>query len=92
MKIIRYTLLGNGKVPSAMIDGGYFIKPNGGQSPQDYDMIGLSLGWAGLKVYATKLDFENYIKSFIPYFLDPYTGIITPIQNVIDDFWARSLE
>ena len=35
MKLIRYTLLGNGKIPSAMIDGGYFAKFNGGKSPQD---------------------------------------------------------
>ena len=40
MKIIRYTLLSNGKVPEAMFDGGYFPKPNGEQSPQDYDLIG----------------------------------------------------
>ena len=44
MKIIKYTLLGNGKVPESMVDGGYFPKPNGGQSPQDYDLIGYSLG------------------------------------------------
>tara|TARA_R110000803_G_scaffold125660_1_gene193258 strand:- start:203 stop:481 length:279 start_codon:yes stop_codon:yes gene_type:complete len=91
MKIIRYTLLENGKVPSNMIDGGYFIKYNDGKSPQDYDMIGLSLGWVGIEEYTTKVSFENYIKSFMTDYTDPITNEIILIQDLIDEFWNRSL-
>ena len=91
MKVIRYTLLGNGKVPSAMVDGGYFGKSNGGQSPQDFDYIGLSLGWTGLEKYTTKADFENYINSFLT-----NADIINNTENVtiqdyIDSLWDKSL-
>ena len=87
MKVIRYTLLGNGKVPSAMVDGGYFIKSNGGQAPQDYDLIGLSLGWSGLEEYKTKLDFENYVKSFASNY--EVSGRQYFVQDEIDTFWAK---
>ncbi len=91
MKVIRYTLLGNGKVPQAMTDGGYFPKPNGGQSPQDYDMIGLSNGWTGLEEYTTKLDFSNYIKSFMSDEVIKFPSETVLIDDVITDFWNRSL-
>jgi hypothetical protein len=89
MKVIRYTLLDNGKVPQAMINGGYFVKYNGGQSPQDYDMIGLSLGWTGIEEYTTKISFENYIKSFITDYVDEITDEVTLIQDLIDNFWNK---
>ena len=77
---------------SVMFDGGYFPKPNGEQSPQDYDLIGFSLGWTGLEEYTTKLDFENYIKSFMSDRTDENTGETILVQDLIDDFWLRSLE
>ena len=91
MKVIRYTLLPNGKIPTNVIDGGYFIKSNGGKSPQDYDLIGLSLDWIGIEEYTTKLSFGNYIKSFMNDFVDEFTGEIILIENVIDDFWNKSI-
>jgi hypothetical protein len=69
--------------------GVYFIKLNGGQSPQDYDMIGLSLGWTGLEEYTTKLDFENYIKSFMTDYTDEIRNETVLIQDLIDQFWNR---
>ena len=90
MKVIRYTLLANGTVPSNVVDGGYFLKQNGGQSPQDYDMIGLSLNWTGIEEYTTKTSFENYIKSFISDHVDGYTGETILVQDLIDDFWNKS--
>ena len=60
MKIIRYTLLANGKVPEAMFDGGYFPKPNREQSPQDYDLIGYSRNWDG---FISDVKISSAIKS-----------------------------
>lgn len=88
MKIIKYTLLGNGKVPESMVDGGYFPKYNGGQSPQDYDLIGFSYGWTGLGEFTTKAEFETYVKSFCSDFTDIH-GITYYIQDIIDNFWSR---
>lgn len=42
MKLIVYTLTPNGLTPGYVVDGGYYAVPNGGTSPQDYDMIGLA--------------------------------------------------
>tara|TARA_R110000823_G_scaffold312599_2_gene439378 strand:+ start:75 stop:353 length:279 start_codon:yes stop_codon:yes gene_type:complete len=90
MKIIRYTLTLDGKIPNGVIDGGYFIKYNLGKSPKDYDMIGLSFEWTGLEEYTTKLSFENYIKSFTFDYIDPVTNEITLVQDLIDGFWDKS--
>ena len=89
MKVIRYTLLANGTIPSNVADGGYFIKQNGGQTPQDYDMIGLSLNWTGIEEYTTKTSFGNYIKSFISDHVDEFTGETILVQDLIDDFWDK---
>jgi len=93
MKVIRYTLLANGTVPSNVVDGGYFIKENGGQSPQDYDLIGLSLNWTGIEEYTTKTSFENYINSHNSVwhdYVDPLSGETVLIQDLIDEFWNKS--
>jgi len=87
MKVIKYTLLENGKVPQSMVDGGYFPKSNGGQSPQDYDLIGFSYGWKGLGEFTTKEEFENYIKSFMNDYIDIENN--QTIQDLIDSFWSR---
>ena len=79
--------MANGKVPESMVDGGYFPKYNGGQSPQDCDLIGFSLGWSGLEEYTTKADFENYIKSFLSDY--EREGKNYYIQDIIDKFWSR---
>ena len=91
MKVIRYTLLANGTIPSDVEDGGYFVKHNGGQSPQDYDMIGLSLDWTGIEEYTTKTSFENYIESFMNDYVHPFTGETVLIQDLIDYFWNKSI-
>ena len=89
MKVVRYTLLENGKVPQSMINGGYFPRPNGGQAPQDYDYIGYSLGWTGLEEFTSKADFENYINSFLTEYEVPLSAVPVTIQEVIDDFWLN---
>jgi len=91
MKVIRYTLLRNGKVPSSMIDGGYFPKLTKNGSPQDYDLIGLSLGWTGLEEYKNKADLETYLNSFITDYINPLNGHITLKQDRIDNIWNKSL-
>ena len=90
MKVIRYTLLNNGKVPSSIVDGGYFVKFNGGESPQDYDLIGFSLDLEGLEFYTTKTKLGNYIKSFMTDYEDE-KGKLILIQDEIDKIWNRSL-
>jgi hypothetical protein len=54
-------------------------------------MIGLSIRLAGLEEYTTKLDFENYINSFISDYTDDMSGKTTFIQDMIDDFWLIDL-
>jgi|TARA_R110000787_G_scaffold87161_1_gene185799 hypothetical protein len=91
MKVIRYTLLSNGKIPTNVNDGGYFIKSNGGKSPQNNDLIGLSLDWVGLEEYTTKSSFEVYIKSFCDDYIDEFTKETVLIQDVINNFWNKSI-
>lgn len=87
MKIIKYTLLVNGKVPESMVDGGYFPKYNGGQSPQNYDLIGFSHGWNGLGEFNTKQELETYIKSFASDYIDIDKTFY--VQDNIDYIWSK---
>tara|TARA_R110000824_G_scaffold99893_1_gene237510 strand:+ start:1948 stop:2226 length:279 start_codon:yes stop_codon:yes gene_type:complete len=91
MKVIKYTLLENGKIPNEVVNGGYFIKYNGNKSPQDYDMIGISLDWNGIQEFTTKTEFENYIKSFLSDHIHPIRKEPVIIQDLIDEFWNKSI-
>ena len=61
MIIVRYTLTAKGKTPEYIIDGGYFPKKNNKQSPQDWDLIGISSGNIGLEKFNTKADLRKYV-------------------------------
>lgn len=87
MKVVRYTLLKSGKIPKRIVSGGFFPKPNGRASPQDYDLIGLSKGWPGIQEFTTKLEFETHVKSFYKLYLDHPI----PLQELLDGFWNRIL-
>ena len=68
-KIIKYNLEANGTIPTYIDDGGYYPKANGGNSPQDWDLIGATTDGSdetGLGELANKAAVESY--------LDSYTG------------------
>ena len=68
-KIIKYNLEANGTIPTYIDDGGYFPKANGGNSPQDWDLIGATTDGSdetGLGELANKAAVKSY--------LDSYTG------------------
>ncbi len=68
-KIIKYTLEANGTIPTYIDDGGYYPKANGGNSPQDWDLIGATTDGSdetGLGELANKAAIKSY--------LDSYTG------------------
>ena len=75
-KIIKYTLNANGTIPDYIDDGGYFPKANGGNSPQDYDMIGATVDGSS-ETGLGELASEAAVKSY----LDTYTGDWT-IRNI----------
>ena len=68
-KIIKFTLEADGTIPTYMNSGGFYPKANGGNSPQDWDMIGATKDGAsetGLGELANKAAIKSY--------LDTYTG------------------
>ena len=68
-KIIKYNLESNGTIPNYISDGGYYPKANGGNSPQDWDLIGATTDGSdetGLGELANKAAIKSY--------LDTYTG------------------
>ena len=68
-KIIKYNLTTGGTIPTYIDDGGYFPKANGGNSPQDWDLIGATTDGSdetGLGELANKAAIKSY--------LDSYTG------------------
>ena len=66
-KIIKYNLESNGTIPTYIEDGGYYPKANGGNSPQDYDMIGATLNGSdetGLGELANKAAIKSYLDTY----------------------------
>ena len=79
-KIIKYKLESNGTIPTYISDGGYFPKANGGNSPQDWDLIGATTDGSdetGLGELANKAAVESY--------LDSYTGDWTEKNDAGED-------
>ena len=68
-KIIKYNLEANGTIPTYIDDGGYYPKANGGNSPQDWDLIGAGHDGGS----ATGIG-ELVSKAAIKSYLDSYTG------------------
>ena len=66
-KIIKYNLNANGTIPDYIDDGGYFPKANGGNSPQDYDMIGATVDGSsetGLGELASEAAVKSYLDTY----------------------------
>ena len=79
-KIIKYNLESNGTIPTYIEDGGYYPKANGGNSPQDWDLIGATLDGSsetGLGELANKAAVKSY--------LDTYTGDWTELNDAREE-------
>jgi len=66
-KIIKYNLTSGGEIPSYIADGGYYPKANGGNSPQDWDMIGATVDGSsetGLGELANKAAIKTYLDTY----------------------------
>ena len=64
MIVVMYNLTKDGHVPSYIIDGGYFPKSNNKQSPQDWDLIGISSGSKALRQFKTQADLISYFDTY----------------------------
>ena len=66
-KIIKYNLTASGTIPTYIDDGGYYPKANGGNSPQDWDLIGATVDGSsetGLGELANKAAVKSYLDTY----------------------------
>ena len=66
-KIIKYNLTASGTIPNYIEDGGYYPKANGGNSPQDWDLIGATTNGSnetGLGELANKAAVKSYLDTY----------------------------
>lgn len=69
MKLIVYTLDEKGRTPGYVANGGYYPIANGGEAPQDYDMIGLATRFApepaieNVREYLISIGAESWLDS-----------------------------
>jgi hypothetical protein len=68
-KIIKYNLTADGTIPTYIDDGGYFPKANSNASPQDWDLIGVTVDGSS-ETGLGELTNAAAIKSY----LDTYTS------------------
>ncbi len=88
MKIIIYTLTRTGEIPSYVIDGGHFAKPNTKSSPQDWDLVGLADSSANEPVLATRADLFDYVSSFMDDYIDIKNGQTFTVREMVD-IWCN---
>ena len=89
MKLIVYTLDADGTIPNYIVDGGYLPWANGGISPQDYDLVGVSTDTAAQEGFADDSALLVYAeeKEFI--FTDPTTKEVVSSEIVINKIWSK---
>ena len=66
-KIIKYNLTSGGTIPTYIDDGGYYPKANGGNSPQDWDLIGATTNGSnetGLGELANEAAVKSYLDTY----------------------------
>ena len=66
-KIIKFTLEADGTIPTYMNSGGFYPKANGGNSPQDWDMIGATKDGSsetGLGELANQAAVKSYLDTY----------------------------
>ena len=66
-KIIKFTLEADGTIPTYMNSGGFYPKANGGNSPQDWDLIGATVDGSdetGLGALANKAAIKSYLDTY----------------------------
>ena len=69
-KCVRYTLNVDGTIPAEISDGGYLGKKNSNASPQDWDLIGITVddtAYTGLEEYTTLEALTTYVSAMGPW-------------------------
>lgn len=88
MKVIIYTLTESGEIPSHIVDGGYFPKPNDNASPQDYDLVGLAETSTDEPVLASKAEVLAYCQTFMNDYTDPILGTEYSVEDIVNQWCA----
>lgn len=101
-KIIKYNLTADGAIPTYISDGGYYPKPNGGSSPQDWDMIGATVDGSsevGLGELASEADVKTYLDSYTSSWTEPDPSSDDPNATVpfnqttaAAGIWAKKID
>ena len=97
-KIIKYNLESNGSIPTYIDDGGYYPKANGGSSPQDYDMIGVTIDGSsetGLGELANAAAIKSYLNSYASDWKDiddDGNEIDFDIDAAVARMWAKKID
>ena len=66
-KIIKYNLTSGGTIPTYIEDGGYYPKANSNASPQDWDLIGVTVDGSsetGLGELANAAAIKSYLDTY----------------------------
>jgi hypothetical protein len=66
-KIIKYNLTTGGTIPTYIEDGGYYPKANSNASPQDWDLIGVTVDGSsetGLGELANAAAIKSYLDTY----------------------------
>ena len=89
MKIIKYTLTSDGKIPDYVIDGGQLSVANNKPWPQNLDHIGLATDDATEPVFATEDELIQYAKDNNITSIDPFTKEVISIETVVTSLLTK---
>lgn len=91
-KIITYTLDSDGTVPPFVLDGGYFPAASGGQSPQDWLLMGIAEDTAPGDGFSDADAIEAYLVSIGAGSWTDLEGVPLDLPAQAASMWARMSE
>lgn len=88
MKIIKYVLNEDGTIPSFIVDGGYFPVSNKGNSPQDFNFVGMTFDEIEAD-FANRDELISYVDANNFYFENLLTNQSIPNEEVVTSLWQK---
>lgn len=87
MKLVIYTLNSDGTTPSYIVDGGYLPSDNGGEFPQNLNLVGLATSEAIQNGFNSQLELLSYAQKEN---IKPIDKIVqVSLETIVSSIWSK---
>lgn len=87
MKIVTYTLNQDGTIPEFIVRGGYFPVQNNMESPQDFNLVGITNEDISNDVFENVEELIEYVNQNNFVFINPETNESISNDKIVGAIW-----